>query len=79
MKEAKEHLDFTNDFPFQGHGSPKEDLEAIADSMRDESMPPFRYRIMHWKTQLTDQEREMILKWAQNGNKILSIESHDTK
>jgi hypothetical protein len=44
MKEAKEHLDFTNDFPFAGHGTPKEDLEAIANSIRDKSMPPFRYR-----------------------------------
>ncbi|MBK8204899.1 MAG: heme-binding domain-containing protein, partial [Bdellovibrionales bacterium] len=28
IEEAKEHLDFSNDFPFGGHGAPSEDLEA---------------------------------------------------
>lgn len=32
ISEAKEHLDMGADFPFKGHGSPKEDLEAIDTS-----------------------------------------------
>lgn len=71
MKEAKEHLDFTNDFPFQGHGAPKEDLEAIADSVRDKSMPPLRYRIMHWNSGLTDQEQKIVLKWTAESQTLL--------
>lgn len=71
MKEAKEHLDFTNDYPFEGHGSPKEDLEAIADAVRDRSMPPFRYRIMHRSSGLTEPEREAVLKWTTESQKLL--------
>lgn len=76
MKEAKEHLDFSKDYPYQGHGSPKEDLEAIADSVRDKSMPPFRYRIMHWNSGLTDRERQAILKWTDEGQKLLIEPPH---
>lgn len=71
MKEAKEHLDFTDDFPFKGHGSPKEDLEAIADAIRDKTMPPFRYKIMHRDSGLNDQEREAILRWTTGSQKLL--------
>lgn len=76
MKEAKEHLDFTNDFPFGGHGNPKEDLEAIADSVRDGSMPPFRYRIMHRETGLNEDERKAIVIWAVEGRKLLEEQKH---
>lgn len=72
MKEAKEHLDFTNDFPFGGHGTPKEDLEAIAESVRDKSMPPFRYRVMHQNSALTDSERETVLDWIVSSQKRLA-------
>lgn len=76
MKEAKEHLDFTDDFPFKGHGEPKEDLEAIADSVRDKSMPPLRYRLMHWKSALTNDEVKTVLKWAAEGQQIFSKGPH---
>lgn len=72
MAEAKEHLDFSKDYPFQGHGSPMEDLEAIADSIRDKSMPPFRYRIMHPSFSLSDQDRAAILKWVEDSQAILA-------
>jgi hypothetical protein len=71
MREAKEHLDFTNDFPFAGHGTPKEDLEAIAESVRDKSMPPFRYRVMHRNSALTDSQRKMVLDWIANSERLL--------
>lgn len=62
--EAKKHIDMSNDFPFQGHGTPKEDLEAIAKSVTNNDMPPFKYKMMHWKSGITKQEREQILQWT---------------
>ena len=72
MSEAKEHLDFTGDFPFQGHGSPSEDLKAIAETIKDGSMPPFRYRILHSESALTAEQRDTIFKWATEGLKQLN-------
>ena len=74
MKEAKEHLDFSRGFPFQGHGAPKEDLEAIADAVRDNSMPPFRYRFMHWHSSLSPDEKAAVLAWVEKSLKILNGE-----
>ena len=71
MKEAKVHLDFSNDFPFEGHGSPKEDLEAIAKSIKKGTMPPFRYTVMHWGSELSTDEKEAILKWADGSLQLL--------
>ena len=29
IREAKKHMDMTNDFPFAGHGTPLEDMDAL--------------------------------------------------
>lgn len=71
IDESKEHLNLTNGFPFAGHGTPDEDLQAIADAVQDGSMPPFRYRIMHPKNRLTDEDRAAILGWVKEGQKTL--------
>lgn len=64
IAEAREHMDMSKDFPFVGHSTPKEDLEAIAKAITDKSMPPFRYRIMHPGNELSDEERRKVLDWA---------------
>lgn len=76
MKEAKIHLDFSNDFPFKGHGSPMEDLKAIGEAIEDKNMPPFRYKIMHWNSGLSEEERKTVLKWVGESQEIL-IPSED--
>lgn len=63
VTEAKEHLDMTRDFPFQGHGTVAEDLKAIGESAEKGSMPPFRYRIMHPGSKLTEEEKSAIVAW----------------
>ena len=68
IREAKKHLDMTRDFPFEGHGTPAEDLEAIAETVKKSTMPPWRYRIMHRGSALTDSERRIILQWIQEAN-----------
>jgi hypothetical protein len=73
ISEAKEHLDFTSDFPFLGHEGPYEDLLAIKKTTQEETMPPLRYRIMHWKSYLTDTDKKLILKWISQSIKEIKI------
>lgn len=73
-KEAKEHLDFSNDFPFGGHGVPSEDLDAIQDVAKDNSMPPFRYWILHRDSGLSEEERRIILEWVEKSKSVLKEE-----
>ena len=63
IAEAKKHIDFTNDFPFRGHGSPEEDIEAIRKTVNENTMPPFRYKVLHPSAGLNKAERETILQW----------------
>lgn len=71
LEEAKKHMDMTFDFPFAGHGTPKDDFEALAKVVNEGTMPPLRYRIMHWQSQLTDEEKKEIHKWIGDSLKIL--------
>ena len=68
IKEGREHLDFTEGFPFKSHASPEEDLIALRDSIKDGSMPPFSYRLMHPGAALRDDERKTILEWIDLAN-----------
>lgn len=69
--EAKKHLNMSGGFPFQGHGNPKEDLEAIREAIRDESMPPLRYRMMHWGSSLSEEEKAAVFQWIEESLKFL--------
>ncbi|MCH8227563.1 MAG: heme-binding domain-containing protein, partial [Proteobacteria bacterium] len=57
IQDARRHLNLSNDFPFGGHGTPKQDLEAIRSVLQDNSMPPLRYKIMHWNSELDSNEK----------------------
>lgn len=64
IKEAREHLDFSNDFPFIGHGTPLKDLESIAESILKEKMPPPKYLWFRDKAKLTSKERTAVIEWV---------------
>lgn len=64
IKEAKSHLDFSDDFPFISHDTPVNDIKALMKTAQEKSMPPLRYRLMHSKSQLTDSEVQTIQKWS---------------
>ncbi len=74
IAEAKEHLDMSFDFPFTGKKMdvPQDGLEDLIDVVQENSMPPFIYKIMHWKSGLTKEERQKILGWANAGLKTLN-------
>lgn len=71
VAEAKEHLDMSGDFPFKGHGTPTDDLEAIRDTVRDSSMPPARYWLLHWSSRLSTTEKQAVLEWVDRGLTLL--------
>lgn len=72
VREARIHIDMTNDFPFAGHGTPLDDLIAIDEAMTDQSMPPLRYCLLHWSSCLTHEERNIVQRWARQGIARLS-------
>jgi hypothetical protein len=71
IEEAKKHMDMTGDFPFPGHGTMAEDLEAIRKAIEKGDMPPFRYWILHKNTKLTESEKKQVLGWANRGLQLL--------
>ncbi|MBI5637786.1 MAG: heme-binding domain-containing protein [Nitrospinae bacterium] len=71
IREAREHIDMNADYPFKGHGTPLKDLKAIQKEMEEGDMPPLRYKITHWKERLTGEEKQIILRWATDGIKLL--------
>lgn len=71
MKEAKKHMDMSNDFPFAGHASPTDDLEALEKTIEKGSMPPFIYKMIHWKSSLTEKEIEIIKDWIHKSKKLI--------
>jgi hypothetical protein len=64
IAEAKKHLNLSDDFPFEGHGSAEEDLKAIKDDVNKNEMPPFKYWIAHPGSRLTSIEKKMINEWV---------------
>ncbi|HMN67479.1 MAG TPA: heme-binding domain-containing protein [Bdellovibrionales bacterium] len=72
ITEAKEHLEMSHDFPFGGHGNPKEDLEAISKSVKEGSMPPLRYRIMHPGSAVNEADQLTIQTWVSQSLENLS-------
>lgn len=77
VTEAKVHLDMTKDFPFGGHGTPLEDLEAIQSSLEKGTMPPFRYRAMHWSSRIGTDDLGTIQTWIKTG--LAELRSLKTK
>ena len=71
IEEGMHHFDFTNGFPFKGHHPLQEQLEEIKESVIENTMPPWDYRLIHWNSSLTEKEKESILQWVEQGQKTL--------
>ena len=63
IKEGKKHLDMSLDFPFKSHTTPREDLEAIENAITNNTMPPQRYKMLHWNSKLSQEEKDKIFEW----------------
>jgi len=66
IEKAKKHLNFSGDFPFSSHDTPANDLRSIASSITNNEMPPFKYKILHLDSTLTDTDKKTILSWVNN-------------
>lgn len=71
IKEGLTHLDLSNDFPFGGHGNAEEDLNALNEVLENNSMPPFRYWILHWNSDLSDKEKTLVKDWISKSLKLI--------
>jgi uncharacterized membrane protein len=71
VREAREDLDMSEDFPFLGKGTPTDYLDVLQDVIKDGSMPPWRYRILHRDSKLTNEDRVLIQEWIEKGQKDL--------
>ncbi len=65
IKEAKKHLDMSEDFPFISHETPLKDLESLKEVSMEDDMPPFRYIIGNWDARLDKKEKQAIIKWTE--------------
>lgn len=71
IDEARQHIEFSNGYPFQSHATPLEDLLAVEKVIKEGTMPPLRYRLMHSKARLSEQEKKRIIDWARRGQGML--------
>lgn len=71
IRQAKKHMDMSKDFPFQGHGSPSEDIEDLEDIVKEGDMPPLTYRLMHRGSSLTEDEKLKVQTWIDAAKKII--------
>jgi cytochrome c peroxidase len=63
IRTGREHLDMPAEF-FSGQPAVAEAALAKTQKViQDDSMPPFRYRVLHWGSALTDQEKKDSLNW----------------
>ncbi len=76
MEEAKKHMDMSHDFPFGGHGSPVDDLNALFKTIKKDEMPPLKYKIIHWDSGLTENEIFEVNKWIKDSKLILRQEEN---
>lgn len=65
IKEAKSHLDMTEGFPFKSHETPLNDLIELKKTIVRGSMPPWYYKPFHEDSEITAEEKEVILNWIE--------------
>ena len=74
IKEAKEKLNF-NEFGSYSTRRQISKLDGIANSIKDESMPLSSYKLMHKSANLNADEKELLIKWAQQSQDISSAQN----
>ncbi len=71
IKEAREHIDMTNGFPFKGHETPLADLRELEKTILNSSMPPWYYTPIHKNAKITPDEQKTVLKWIRESIETL--------
>lgn len=71
VAEAREQLDFSNDYPFISHGELADDLKSIGVAVRQDTMPPFSYNLMHWTDRVSSDQKQKVLQWVDHSLSLL--------
>lgn len=71
IKEAKKHIDFSNDFPFISHETPMNDIKSLQKIAQEGGMPPLKYILGHWDSKLSDKDNEELLEWTKKAIEVL--------
>lgn len=71
IKDAKKHLDLTEDFPFGGHGTQLETLKEIKEEIEDGEMPIASYRFMHWGRLIEGDKKDSVFSWIDESIALL--------
>ena len=72
-------MDMSNDFPFAGHGNPKDDLKALKRTVKEGNMPPFQYKLLHWSSSLNEDEKKLINKWIKDSLESINKPNEEKK
>jgi hypothetical protein len=64
VREAREHLDLSDDFPFKSRGTIASRVRGIGGSLKRGSMPLWDYKLMHPAARLSQEEIKKITDWS---------------
>lgn len=74
IEEARDEADMRYDFPWRANTSVKKhrhDLSEVAETIEEAEMPPLIYKVMHWDSGVTANEKEIILDWVKKSKETL--------
>ena len=71
IKEAREQMDLSADFPFSGKHSQLEFLVKIQEEILEGDMPPWNYRLMHISSSIDGDERDSLFVWLDSSRRLL--------
>lgn len=63
IREGREHVDFSNGFPFTGKGSQAEMLSEIRSEIEEGAMPLRSYRLTHWGRLIEPPLQDTVFAW----------------
>jgi len=79
IKEAKKHIDFSNNFPFISHETPINDIKSLKKIAQKGGMPPLKYILGHWDSKLTEADNKALLQWTKKAIDTLTKEEKEKK
>ncbi len=74
IKGGKEHLNMTEDFPFYSKKKVinlEKQFSGLQKTIEKDQMPPWYYELLHWQSDLTTQEKQIILTWIKESQEKL--------
>ena len=77
MSEGLKHFDIgeTVDLLKNAKDANETALAKIESSIEDNSMPPFRFKIVHWSSNISKAEKDVIANWIKSERKKLNAKS----